>query len=84
MNEMFNYIFSNMKASEKNIKAITKTLKRQRRFNSGLIFVVTGTAITISVMSNHIKEQNDKIKKLEKRIDEMTISDEEKEFVRGE
>lgn len=82
MNEMLNYIFGSMRASEKTIKTINKTLKHQRRFNSGMIFAVAGTAACISAVKSRVEKLNDKIKKLEKRIDELAVPEEaiEKEF----
>ena len=86
MNEMLNYIFSNMKASEKNIKVIDRTLRSQRRFNAGMIFTVVGLTVCISAVKSHIDEQNEKIKKLEKRIDSLCDLDEptESNNARGE
>lgn len=86
MDEMLGYIFGSMKSSEKNIKAINKTLKTQRRFNGGMIFALVGTAVCISTVRDRVKEQNEKIKKLEKRIDELSASNEtkEREFTKGE
>ena len=85
MNEMLNYIFCNMKASEKGIKVINRTLRSQRRFNAGMIFTVVGMTVCISAVKNHIDEQNAKIKKLEKRIDELcSIEENDSDNARGE
>lgn len=75
MNEMLNYIFGSMNASERAIKRINKTLQSQNSINARTTLLFISMACSILAMSAQIKEQREEIKKL---------SDEVKELRKGE
>ena len=76
MNEMLNYIFGSMNASERAIKRINRTLQSQNSINARTtLCLFISMACSILAMSAQIKEQREEIKKL---------SDEVKELRKGE
>lgn len=71
MDEMIRYIFRSLTLSEKAVKNIKKTLRRQAKTNSLLtIFVMT---TTIYMITSEIRraEQDHKIKMLSKKFAEL-------------
>lgn len=75
MNEMFNYIFGSLNASERAMKRINRTLQSQNSINARTTLLFISTACCILAMSAQIKEQREEIEKL---------SDEVKELKKGE
>ena len=75
MNEMLNYIFGSMNASERAIKRINRTLQSQNSINARTTLCLFISTACILAMSAQIKEQSKEIEKL---------SDEVKELRKGE
>ena len=75
MNEMLNYIFGSMNASERAIKRINRTLQSQNSINARTTLCLFISTACILAMSAQIKEQSKEIEKL---------SDEVKELKKGE
>ncbi len=71
MDEMISYIFSTMKSSEKMLRGIQKVLLNQKTFNRNMtIYAVITTGY---IFANELKclEQDKKIAKLSKEIEEL-------------
>ncbi len=68
MNEMICYIFSNLKSSEYALKSIRKVLASQTRFNKAVTIFTVAAAINIVVLETQLKRQNQKMKKMAKKI----------------
>lgn len=75
MNEMLNYIFESMNASERAMKRINRTLQSQNSINARTTLCLFISTACILAMSAQIKEQSKEIEKL---------SDEVKELKKGE
>lgn len=71
MPEMINYIFNKLGQSDKAVLAIRDRFKKQTKFNKAMVF--TNLALTIYIMleESHNKEQDQKIKDLQKEIKEL-------------
>lgn len=71
MCEVFGYIFSSLRSSEKAVQSIQRTLKHQRSFNRNVS--VLAIAMTAYAVTNEIdrKKQNKKIEELSNEIKEL-------------
>lgn len=75
MNEMLNYIFGSLNASERAMKRINRTLQSQNSINARTTLCLFISTACILAMSAQIKRQREEIEKL---------SDEVKELKKGE
>lgn len=71
MCEVFGYIFSSLRSSEKAVQNIQRVLKHQNRFNRNV--TVLAWAMAAYVVTNEIdrKKQNKKIEELSNEIKEL-------------
>lgn len=71
MNEAVGYIFTHLRGTEKIIGSVLKNLKLQKTFNSRVCaFAVATSAFTV-VAAKQMIEQEKKIKKIEKELEEL-------------
>lgn len=71
MNEMLNYVFNSMKASEKALARLEKTMRKQVRSNRRLkLIAITGVAYAIWAESNR-REQQEEIERLHCEVEEL-------------
>lgn len=71
MNEMLNYVFNSMKASEKALARLEKTMRKQVRSNRRLkLIAITGVAYVIWAESNR-REQQEEIERLHCEVEEL-------------
>lgn len=88
MDEMISYMCCNLRTAENSIKKIGKILKSHTRFNRICVIFAIAAGVYATNTKKRINEHSEKIKKLEKRVDELAVPDEalEKEFgiTRGE
>lgn len=71
MNEMIHYIFGTLKNSEATLRAITKTLRKQRSFNRNLrIWAVIATA-SVAIHELEIRNIRGEIENLKTEIKEL-------------
>lgn len=77
MSEMMNYIFENMRQTEKKMNRVARTLNAQKRSNRATLRVVCGLTIALFIQSREVKNMSLRIKKLENEIAEIKESEEE-------
>lgn len=75
MGEMMNYIFGSMKSSEIAIKNISRSLANQKAFNRSLKLFAVGVTVNLVISAIERREQAEKIKKMEKEIEELKRSE---------
>lgn len=75
MGEMMNYIFGSMKSSEIAIKNISRSLANQRVFNKSLKIFAVGVTVNLVISAIDRREQAEKIRKMEKEIEELKRSE---------
>ena len=71
MVEMLSYIFGSLKASEKSIKDIKTTLRKQARINRTVAAFALFVAAYVIALEIHTYEQNKKIQNLDNEIKEL-------------
>lgn len=71
MDEMLNYIFSSMRSSEKMLRGVRKVLVEQRSFNRNVILYAVITTAYILANESKRLEQDKKIAKLSKEVEEL-------------
>lgn len=71
MDEMMNYIFGDLRSTKGALKAIGRTLKRQRATNQRLGLLVAALSVYAVVAEFHHQDQNAKIKALQAEIEEL-------------
>lgn len=71
MNEMVAYIFASLRSSENSIKIIKRSLRNQMRINRGVAMFSLTMAIYVILSEINNLEQNRKIEKLSKELEEL-------------
>lgn len=71
MNEMLNYIFGSLNASERAVKGINRTLQSQNSINARTTLCLFISTACILAMSAQIKEQSKEIEKLSDEVEEL-------------
>ena len=75
MDEMMNYVFMMMKNYEQAFGVISKNFRLQRQVNlsNGFCFIMTSAGLLLTCKA--LKEQNDEIKSLKKRVEELEVTE---------
>lgn len=75
MDEMMNYIFGSIRTSEVAVKNISKALTKQTKINKS--FRLFAICVTVNLVISEIerREQSEKIRKMEKEIEELKRSE---------
>ncbi len=71
MGEMLTYIFSSLRTSERRLDAVSRILRRQKRFNSQVAIFAVITSLNVAAVCAEQKSQAKRIKQLEKEIEEL-------------
>ena len=71
MDEMIRYIFGSLRCSESAMRAITKTLSKQKSFNHTVSLFVVLTTVQIMIHNMEITALRDKLHNLKKEIKEL-------------
>lgn len=71
MENTFNYIFGNLMVNNNAIKQIAKCLKTQSRFNMCMVTFTVFATLGAMSLNAQINEQEEKINKLTKEIEEL-------------
>lgn len=71
MNEMLNYIFRSMNASDRAVKRINRVLQSQNSINARTTLCLFISTACILAMSAQIKEQSKEIEKLSDEVEEL-------------
>lgn len=71
MCEIMNYIFRSLHNSDRRLDVISRTIRKQQKFNNGV--AVFSVLVTMNFFIGEIErqEQAEKIKKLESKIEEL-------------
>lgn len=79
MNEMMSYIFGTLQKNEAALISVGKALKSQARFNSNLTVLVLAGAVYVYVSERRHNEQEKKIRKLRRDLDDIMAEKTEEE-----
>lgn len=71
MCEIINYIFGSLNSSEQAIKALQKTLRKQKNFNHKTTVLALLVACHTVYSELNRREQTEKIERLEKEIEKL-------------
>lgn len=83
MDEMMNYIFTNIASTERTLDFIAKKLKQQVKVNRRMMIFAGVAALYVAVAEGHRKWQDEKIEKLCKEVDKLK-ENEEYRMTKGE
>lgn len=71
MDEMIRYIFGSLRCSESAIRAMAKTVRKQRSFNNSVAFFAVVVGISIAIHEHEIRYLNGQIETLKKEMKEL-------------
>ena len=71
MDEMIRYIFGSLRCSETAVRAIAKTIRKQRSFNNSVAFFAIIAGISMAVHEHEIRYLNGQIETLKKEMKEL-------------
>lgn len=71
MGEMLTYIFSGLWSSEKRLDIVTRVIGKQQSFNKQITIFAVLTTANLVFMNIEQKDQELRIRKLEKEIEEL-------------
>lgn len=71
MDEMIRYIFGSLRCSETAIRAMSKTIRKQRSFNNTVTLFVVIAAVSMTIHEYEIRYLNGQIETLKKEIKEL-------------
>jgi len=68
---MLDYIFNNLKTTEKSLRQVNKTLTVQRDLNRLFTVAAVASLVRFAAIKNYIRKQDKEIKELRKEIEEL-------------
>ena len=71
MNGMIDYIFGSLHTSQKALRAVSKTLRSQHKFNKATAVALTALTVHVAVVNATLRYQDKEIKKLRTEIEEL-------------
>lgn len=71
MDEMIRYIFGSLRCSESAIRAMAKTVRKQRAFNNSVAFFAVVVGVSMAIHEHEIRCLNGQIETLKKEIKEL-------------
>ena len=78
MGEMLTYIFSSLRSSEKRLDVVTRAVSKQRSFNKQITIFAALTTANLVVMKIEQKDQALRIRKLERKLRNLSVRKESK------